>query len=310
MLLGLVEISNMESPTSPLDGAISKVPGMLDRLLLHSCTLPKGVADEIPLIKRDLKKIIAIISSDLEDDHALMVRCWRKEVRELSYDMEDFINQYEHAVAVICARSIRGREITQRHRSKTTLPWIREKLRQRLYMANKIREFSARVQEALQRHSLYNLDAIASSASARCTEAYHTSWNSTPYGEESAYVGIDAAIEKIEELLMMKHDHGHQELRVVSIVGFGGIGKTTLAMELYRKLGQQFECQAFVRTSQKPDMRRIFISMLSQVRPHQPPENWTIHSLISTIRTHLQDKRCYYYISSLQLTLISYIFAL
>ncbi|OEL27774.1 putative disease resistance RPP13-like protein 2 [Dichanthelium oligosanthes] len=291
VLLGLGEISSMEAPTSPLDGAILKLPGKLDRLLRRGCTLPKGVADEIPLIKHDLEKIIAI-SSNLEDGHATMVRCWRKEVRELSYDMEDFVDQYEHATAVTCARSIHGRKITQPRKSKLTLPWLREKLRQRLWMANKIREFSLRTQEALERHSLYNLDAIAGFAStSRCTDAYSTSWSSTPSGEEKAYVGTGAAMEKVEELLMMMHDHGHQKLKVVSIVGFGGIGKTTIAMELYRKLGQQFECRAFVRTSQKPDMRRIFISMLSQVRPHKPPDNWTVHCLISTIKTHLQDKR-------------------
>ncbi|KAG2630502.1 hypothetical protein PVAP13_3KG529040 [Panicum virgatum] len=282
----------MEAPTSTLDGTILKLPGKLDNLLRHGCTLPKGVADEILLIKLDLEKIIAISSNLQEDDHAMMVRCWRKEVRELSYDMDDFADQYEHAAAMTCARSIRGREITRRCKSKRTLPWIREKLRQRLWMANKIREFSERAQEALERHRLYNLDAIAGSASFSCTDgAYPTSWNGTPCGEDKAYVAIDAAMEELEELLMMTHDQGHQKLQVVSIVGFGGIGKTTLAMELYRKLGQQFECRAFVRTSQKPDMRRIFISMLSQVRPHQPPDNWTVHGLISTIRTHLQDKR-------------------
>ncbi|CAN6352241.1 unnamed protein product [Urochloa humidicola] len=281
----------MEAPTSPLDGTIFKLPGKLDMLLRHGCALPKGVADEIPLFKHDLEEIMAI-SSNLEDDRAMMVRCWRKEVRELSYDMEDFVDQYEHAAAAARARSIRGSKITQRrNKSKTNLPWIREKLRQRLWMANKIREFSVRAQEILQRHSLYNLNAIAGSTGSRSTDAYSTSWSFTPYGEENAHAGIDAALKNLEDLLMMTHEHGHPKLKVVSIVGFGGISKTTLVMELYRKLGQQFECRAFVRTSQKPDMRRIFISMLSQVRPHQPPDNCTLHNLISTIRTHLQDKR-------------------
>jgi hypothetical protein len=287
-------------PTSPLDGAIVKLPGKLDRLLLrHGCALPKRVADEIPLVKHDLEEIIAMSSNLLEDERAMMVSCWRKEVRELSYDMEDFVDQYGHTAAVPYTGSVRARKITHRRKGKTALPyWIREKLKQRLWMSNKIREFSMRAQEILQRHELYNLDAIAGSSSTRCTDAYSsvysTSWSSTPHGEENTYVGIDAALNNLEDLLMRTNDHRHQKLRVVSIVGFGGIGKTTLAMELYRKLGKQFECRAFVRTSQKPDMRRIFISMLSQVRPHQPPDNWTLHSLISTIKTHLQDKRCYY----------------
>ncbi|KAJ1289257.1 hypothetical protein BS78_02G150400 [Paspalum vaginatum] len=295
-----LHLPGMEPPTSPLDGTISKLPWKLDRLLRlprgRGCILPKGVEDEIPLIKRDLEKIVSIISNlqlREQDDSAMMVRCWRKEVRELSYDMEDFVDQYEHAAAG--ARSLTGSvpRRSQRRNSKAALPWLRQKLRQRLWMANKIREFSVRAQEALQRCSMYNLDAIVagSASSTRSADASSSSWNFTQCGGENDYVGINDAMEKLEELLMMTHDDGHQRLKVVSIVGFGGIGKTTLANELYHKIGLHFECRAFVRTSRNPDMRRIFISILSQVCPHQLPENWTVHSLISTIKTHLQDKR-------------------
>jgi hypothetical protein len=305
MLLGLPEISSMEAPTSPLDGPILKLPWKLERLLRHGFILPKGVEDEIPLIKRDLGEIISILSN-LDDHHTMKVSCWRKEVRELSYDMEDIVDQYEHASAVSLTGSVPCRKIIQKRKSKTTLfrPW--KKLKQRLWMANKIREFSVRTQEALQRHRMYNLDAIAvsgsTSTSTRCTCS--NSSYSTPCGEEKAYVGISAAMEKLQELLMTMHDEGDWKLKVVSIVGFGGIGKTTLANELYRKLGLQFEC---VRTSQIPDMRRIFNSMLSQIRPHQLPDKWTVHSLISTIRTHLQDKRCNSIFTAA--TLIAYLFA-
>jgi len=285
----------MEAPTSPLDGPILKLPWKLDKLLRHGFILPKGVEDEIPLIKRDLGEIISILSN-LDDHHAMKVSCWRKEVRELSYDMEDFVDQYEHATAMSLAGSVPRRKIIQKRKSKAALsrPW--KKLKQRLWMANKIREFSMRTQEALQRHRMYHLDAIAVSGSTTstrctCTDACSNSSHSTPCGEENAYVGISAAMEKLQELLLTMHDEGDWRLKVVSIVGLGGIGKTTLANEFYRKLGPQFECRAFVRTSQKPDTRRIFISMLSQIRPHQLPDNWTVHSLISTIRTHLQDKR-------------------
>jgi hypothetical protein len=294
MLLGLQDISSMEDQTRPLDGTIWNLPGKLSRLLCHGCILPKGVENEIPLIKHDLEEILAILSN-LEGDHAMVVRCWRKEVRELSYDMEDFINQYEHAkVAGTWTGSICPRRIIQRHKSRTTLYRLREKLRHRLWIANKIREFSVRAQEVLQRHSMCNLDSIAGSSSRRRAGAHFTSSHHTPCWDGNTLVGISAVMDKLEERLIKMHDEGHQKLKVVSIVGFGGIGKTTLANELYRKLGRQFECRAFLRTSQKPDMRRLLISMLSQVCPQHPPDNWTVHSLISTIRTHLQHKRCYH----------------
>ncbi|KAF8711566.1 hypothetical protein HU200_029015 [Digitaria exilis] len=158
----------MEDQTRPLDGTISKIPGKLDRLLCHCPILPKGVEDEILLIKHDIEEILAILSN-LEDDHAIMVRCWRKEARELSYDMEDFIDQYEHADPGSLTCSIPRRMITQRLKRRTTLYMLHEKLRRRLWMANKIREFSARVQELLQRHNLYNLGSIVGSTSRRCT---------------------------------------------------------------------------------------------------------------------------------------------
>ncbi|XP_034580572.1 disease resistance protein RGA5 isoform X2 [Setaria viridis] len=300
-LLGLQEISSMEDQTRPLDGTIWKLPGKLSRLLCHGCILPKGVENEIPLIKHDLEEILAILSN-LDDDHAMMVRCWRKEVRELSYDIEDFINQYEHAKAGSWTGSIPRRKIIQRHNSRTTLYRLREKLRHRLWIANKIREFSVRSQEVLQRHSMYNLNSIAGSSSRRCAGAHFTSSHPTPCWDGNTPIGISATMDKLEERLMKMYDEGHQKLKVVSIVGFGGIGKTTLANELYRKLGRQFECRAFLRTSQKPDMRRILISMLSQVRPQQSPDNWTVHSLISTIRTHLQDKRYFVIVEDLWAT--------
>jgi thymidylate kinase len=73
---------------------------------------------------------------------------------------------------------------------------------------------------------------------------------------------------KLEEWLLGMHDAEQQKLMLVSIDGFGGIGKTHVANELYRKIGPQFECRAFIRMPRKPDMRRIFISTLaSSPRP-------------------------------------------
>ena len=70
------------------------------------------------------------------------------------------------------------------------------------------------------------------------------------YTKAASLVGID---EPREELISMltKEDGGMSsaEQRIVSIVGFGGLGKTTLAKAVHDKIKPQFNCTAFVSVS-------------------------------------------------------------
>nr|BBD82511.1 pi-ta protein-like [Oryza sativa Indica Group]BBD82523.1 pi-ta protein-like [Oryza sativa Indica Group] len=279
------------------------LPGRLEGLLRrHGNILPNGAEDELPLIKQDVEKIISILhgySKPKLEDNAMVVRCWMKEVRELSYDIEDCIDHYEHAMANSQSGfndNIRRRKFNRRHGNKLP-PWVQEKLKQRLWMGNKMREFSTRAQEALQRHAMYSNHGVATTAAIASTNTCGIDVSSSSSlrpvrceeRAEDVLVGVDSAMNKLEDYL--SGHAGEEKLRVLSIVGFGGIGKTTLANELYSKIGRQFECRAFVRASQKPDMRRILTSILSQLRPHQSPDHRKVHSLISSIRAHLQDKR-------------------
>ncbi|KAL5204615.1 hypothetical protein ABZP36_009486 [Zizania latifolia] len=266
---------SMEDTTCAFGGAMVmlNLPERLDGLLSrHGSMLPKGAENEIPLIQQDLQEIISILHGRGEPQlerhgHSMTVRCWMTEVRELAYDMEDCIDLYEHAAAAGSNTTTRRRNITRRRWSTTRnkkIPWISEKLKQRLWMANKIREFSLRTQEALQRHKMMcECDNRGGITTARGDDAPSSSSGSghhpapcTEYG----HVGIDAAMNKIEEWLT----DGEEKLKVISILGVGGVGKTTLANEIYRKVRRQFDCRAFVRSSQKPDMRRLLIGMLSQ----------------------------------------------
>ncbi|GJM99261.1 hypothetical protein PR202_ga16348 [Eleusine coracana subsp. coracana] len=194
-----------------------RLPGMLEGLLQrHGTTLPGGAEDEIPLIKRDLEEIITILKGLGGAGRSKMaVSCWTKEVRELSYDMEDFIDEYEH-VRSRSSMPRRNRKVTWRpRRSNTTLPyWLHEQLRQRLWTANKIREFSVRAQEALRRHVIYQLGSItASTSGARRADASSSSRLPATRLHDDVLVGIDASMDKLEEWLMTMHDYEeHQKL--------------------------------------------------------------------------------------------------
>lgn len=59
----------------------------------------------------------------------------------------------------------------------------------------------------------------------------------------------------------------HQERTVLSIIGFGGAGKTTIATALYRKVSNEFDCRALVTVSQNYDEDAVLRSILNQVMP-------------------------------------------
>ena len=97
--------------------------------------------------------------------------------------------------------------------------------------------------------------------------------------------------EELAELLVQEGTC--KQLKVVSIVGVGGLGKTTLANVMYQQLKGQFECNAFVPVSLKPDMKRILSSILRQVseQSYMSIETWDVVELINRIRQVLENKR-------------------
>lgn len=180
-----------------------RLPAKLDRLLVsHGHMLPWGAEHEIPLIKQDLEKMIVFLQEHNEprvEDHAMMVKCLTKEVRELSYDMDDSVDQYKHATGSrrrILSPRCKKYKIT-RHSCKVTTR-LPEKLKWRLWMANKISEFSVRSQEALQRYNLFDLCGIRGSTAATSTRcgSFFGSWHPT-----LEPVGTDVPMKKLEEWL-------------------------------------------------------------------------------------------------------------
>ncbi|KAF7012734.1 hypothetical protein CFC21_026892 [Triticum aestivum] len=81
-----------------------------------------------------------------------------------------------------------------------------------------------------------------------------------------------------------------KQLKVVSVVGFGGLGKTTLANDVYRKLKGDFAFGAFVPVSQKPNIPNLLRSLLSQLGTHASIDA-SNSDLIDELRECLQTKR-------------------
>lgn len=182
-----------------------------------------------------------------------------------------------------------SRTLTPRPRLKITL--LPRTLIPRPRIANQIKELRARLENAGERHKRYVLDNNAFySYSASSSVHSHSHWIPEWYREAvSVLVGIDDSKKKLINLL----NNGEKKLNVISVCGFGGIGKTTLVKQIFRELGGQFGCRAFVRVSRKPDTRSLLRSILSQTGCRNHSEACSILQLTDYLREHLQQRRCF-----------------
>ena len=67
------------------------------------------------------------------------------------------------------------------------------------------------------------------------------------YTDTKELVGIDESRDELIKVLMDGNGVPLQQGKIVSIVGFGGLGKTTLANAVYEKIGALFDCSLLFR---------------------------------------------------------------
>jgi Holliday junction resolvasome RuvABC ATP-dependent DNA helicase subunit len=92
------------------------------------------------------------------------------------------------------------------------------------------------------------------------------------YKDASDLVGVEGPRNELVKWLTNQEGELGHERKVISIVGCGGLGKTTLAKQVYDKLGSNFDCRALVSISRSPDMKKILLSILSQLHTKDHPD--------------------------------------
>uniref|UniRef100_A0A0E0BRC6 Thioredoxin domain-containing protein n=1 Tax=Oryza glumipatula TaxID=40148 RepID=A0A0E0BRC6_9ORYZ len=311
----------MRSLTSKLDSLLLQPPEPPPPA--QPSSLRKGERKKILLLRGDLRHLL--------DDYYLLVEppsdtapppdstvaCWAKEVRELSYDVDDFLDELTTQLLHHRGGGDGSSTAGAKKMISSMIARLRGELNRRRWIADEVTLFRARVKEAIRRHESYDLGRRTSSSRPReeddDDDREDSAGNerrrflSLTFGMDDAavhgqLVGRDISMQKLVRWLA----DGEPKLKVASVVGSGGVGKTTLATEFYRLHGRRldapFDCRAFVRTPRKPDMTKILTDMLSQLRPqhqHQSSDVWEVDRLLETIRTHLQDKKYFIIIEDL-----------
>uniref|UniRef100_A0ACD5V765 Uncharacterized protein n=1 Tax=Avena sativa TaxID=4498 RepID=A0ACD5V765_AVESA len=263
---------------------VSASIGVMNPLLLKLGTLMgdeykklKGVKKQTSFLIRELSAMKAALEKlELMDKLDSQAKDWRGHVREMSFDMEDCIDDFTCDLGDANAKQ----------------SFIKKNIRRFKYLgarhqiAQHMEDLKALALEANERRMRYRIDDRTNPSSGIVLVDPRIS---AIYKEAAGLVGIDGPKKELVNWLT----NNEKKLKVVSIVGFGGLGKTTLAKQVYDKMRGKFTCQAFVSVSQRPDM----ISLLSGLQlklgvgKEESSRACETQDIIDNIRKHLTRRR-------------------
>ena len=271
----------MDIVVGALSGMVDALPGKLGELLEQEYALLSGVRGDVVFLQAELGSMRAAIHHCVSLDHPdTQTRAWIGRVRELAHDTEDWVDLFAIRVDAAAGASSSGFVAFFRRGvdKLRTLPARHD-------IANELQDLKKRVVELSEQRNRYRVVPPVPEA-ARPVDPRLTAL----FVDPGSLVGLEGPVQELSKIVM--DTEGCTDLKIVSIVGTAGAGKTTLANAFYRGLEVQngFHCRAFVSVGQKPDLVRILSDIFSQLgERHRGGQD--INQVIGSIRNLLSDKR-------------------
>ncbi|PQQ15030.1 putative disease resistance protein [Prunus yedoensis var. nudiflora] len=217
-----------------------------------------GVSHQVEVAQNELQLMQGFLK-DADARQGQDVRIWVAKIRDAAYDLEDVIQTYGLKVVSKKTRGLKNvlkrfacifKEGVDVHR-----------------IGNEIENITTRISDlrsSLQKYSIKELttdrDGSGGESSLQLHERLRRSYS---HVVERDVVGLES---NVEELVMhlVKDKNRHP---VVSIWGMGGLGKTTLARQVYhhKKVRQHFHSFAWVCVSQRYQVRNVWEGILVEV---------------------------------------------
>nr|UFM55686.1 DR3 [Zea mays] len=281
-------------------GAMASLAPKLGDLLMEEYVVQKGLKPDIESLSRELVMMNAALvdASRVPPDQLTEVeKLWARKVRDLSYDMEDAVDDFILRVAGGDDSAADSKFF------KKTLAMVKDvmsikKFMDRRQISDKVKDIKKLSNELAELRDKYTVRGVGADLAA--------STGIDPrvinlYKKETDLVGIQESRDKVIRMLSMetKDDdahESHQDLKIVSIVGVGGLGKTTLAKTVYEydMVKKQFDCSAFISIGRTPNLNRTFEKMLLEL-DHEYKQvdmaRWDLEQFKNELDEFLKDKR-------------------
>ncbi|XP_065871789.1 protein RECOGNITION OF PERONOSPORA PARASITICA 7-like [Euphorbia lathyris] len=261
-----------------VDSIVSLAVERISDLLIKEAGFLSGVKEEVVHLQDELKRMQCFLEDVDRKQHDARARNFISEIRGVAYDSEDAIDTY----ILKTATSKRG-----------ALGFINKFLSLH-HIRNQIQSIRKKIGDISTGMQTYGIQfAAENDGSNYCREEQRRLRALYPHYEEQHVISFEAIKKDVKDQLMMEDE----QLRVVSIVGMGGLGKTTLANTIYKdiQIKQRFDCVSWAFISQQFFVRDVLIEILMEVAPstlnRSDLEKMKEEELIKTLYNELKSKR-------------------
>ncbi|KAM3198478.1 hypothetical protein ACQJBY_073552 [Aegilops geniculata] len=235
-------------------GVMASLLPKLDELLNEKYNLRPSVREAVISLSREMKSMQAILCEAAEvpggqlDEH---VKIWAWEIRQFSYTMDGVVDS--------CLLSLMSSEVSKGFIKKMDSLLKKGETCHQI-VAAEIKNLMHHVKQVAEGRARYNIDNIVArpAATTRTDPRLRAL-----YTEMIELIGIDGKND--QELIRLLSDEDNmpsKNLKIVSVVGFGGLGKTTLVKTVYDRINSGFDCKTFVPVGQNAKVKKVLMDII------------------------------------------------
>ncbi|CDP11633.1 unnamed protein product [Coffea canephora] len=235
------------------DSVISLVIGRTVDLLHTKSVFLKDVRRQVERLGNDLEWMRCFLKdAEQRQDEDARIRNWVSLIRAAAYDAEDIIEIFASKVEFF----------TKNKGLVTKLTYYPLKIVNLYKIGKEIESLQMRLNDIADRREKYGIRNLEEGMSSR-GEEFRRLRRTSPFSEDKDIVGFEE-ITKFLVAELLKQDKNR---RVVSIVGMGGAGKTTLAKKVYNHadVREGFNCRAWVCVSSSYGHKEMLRSIIKQL---------------------------------------------
>ncbi|KAF3434073.1 hypothetical protein FNV43_RR25176 [Rhamnella rubrinervis] len=271
------------------ESVVAQTVQRISDLLIYEAASLRSVRDDVVLLEdelRSLQDFLQYADSKQELDQRLRELVVR--VRDLASDAEDVVDSFIFKVSSSYLKASHNKRI------RAQINYIR-----------------SRIQIILRTIQIFEIKfVVGEGISSSMVEVQRNLRRSYPDNEDKDVISLEGSKTALTAQLTEEEDR----LCIVSVVGMGGLGKTTLAKKVYNGVKQHFDCCAWLFIYQQYVPRDVLIDILIQVGTLYEKKNfernkygrevveemkderqklnaWKEHELIDLLKNRLEQKR-------------------